>query len=217
MIANDFSHIEANAANEIYLYHTVMGLSPGALQILVGGLSDDGNSIGAIVAMIAGIWRYLNAPTVGIIPEEYDYRPQQSNYQPDLRTRSDVWDLIPTERGKVIDKIFGNNLGETFPTIDIHDPVADEVTSIKSLDLSLKSYQQYSKLHGKLRGYIRELGTFVKGTQGLTSVTPTPSTVRIFLIVYPYGSILTQAQIEAMNSAKAYAASFGIIYREAWY
>lgn len=45
----------------------------------------------------------------------------------------------PLERGDIIDKAMGNNLGHNFPTIDkVENGV---VTSVKSRDLGAKTYQ----------------------------------------------------------------------------
>ena len=50
-----------------------------------------------------------------------------------------TWEKPPLERGDIIDKAMGNNLGHNFPTIDkVENGV---VTSVKSRDLGAKTYQ----------------------------------------------------------------------------
>ena len=55
-----------------------------------------------------------------------------------------TWEKPPLERGDIIDKAMGNNLGHNFPTIDkVENGV---VTSVKSRDLGAKTYQNGNKL-----------------------------------------------------------------------
>lgn len=70
------------------------------------------------------------------------------------------WDKNPFQRGRDIEDELGQNLPETFKTIDKYDDVTGEVTSIKSLDLDAKSYQSSSKLKSRLNKYMKELEGF---------------------------------------------------------
>ena len=70
------------------------------------------------------------------------------------------WDKNPFQRGKDIEDDLGQNLPETFKTIDKYDDVTGEVTSIKSLDLDAKTYQTPSKLRSRLNKHLDELDDF---------------------------------------------------------
>lgn len=57
----------------------------------------------------------------------------------------------PLERGDIIDKAMGNNLGHNFPTIDkVENGV---VTSVKSRDLGAKTYQMVINWKGNCQGH----------------------------------------------------------------
>lgn len=78
------------------------------------------------------------------------------------------WDENPFDRGKLIEDDLGQNLPETFKTIDKYDDVTGEVTSIKSLDLDAKTYQTPSKLRARLNRYVDELDNFIgHGQEGV--------------------------------------------------
>ncbi len=83
-----------------------------------------------------------------------------------------TWEKPPLERGDIIDKAMGNNLGHNFPTIDkVENGV---VTSVKSRDLGAKTYQNGNKLEkvivkdiNKVSGFIGETfnGKFVNAEE----------------------------------------------------
>ena len=70
------------------------------------------------------------------------------------------WDKNPFQRGRDIEDDLGQNLPETFKTIDKYDDVTGEATSIKSLDLDAKTYQTPSKLRSRLNKYVDQLDNF---------------------------------------------------------
>jgi hypothetical protein len=72
---------------------------------------------------------------------------------------SKVWELPAVQRGMEIEaKVAGTNrLPYGFPVIDVFDGIV--ATSIKSIDLTLKSYQG-SKLLYRCRGYVNKLINF---------------------------------------------------------
>ncbi|WP_282048521.1 fibronectin type III domain-containing protein [Maribacter aquivivus] len=73
---------------------------------------------------------------------------------------SGYWDNNPFQRGRDIEDALGQNLPETFKTIDKYDNGTGKVTSIKSLDLDAKTYETTSKLKSRLNKYIEELENF---------------------------------------------------------
>ena len=70
------------------------------------------------------------------------------------------WDKDPFQRGRDIEDVLGQNLPETFKTIDKYDDATGEATSIKSIDLDAKTYQTPSKLRYRLNKYLDELDKF---------------------------------------------------------
>jgi RHS repeat-associated protein len=73
-----------------------------------------------------------------------------------------IWGLA--NRGLLIEKALGGNLPYGFQTID---KVANGVaTSIKSIDVTAKSYQKNGAILSKLKGYINDLAGFTRGERG---------------------------------------------------
>jgi hypothetical protein len=208
LMSAGLSEPDANAVRDIYLLH-LLGTTPGAMQIMVGGLSDDGATAGALAAMTIGMWKYLNAPTVGIVPEEYDYRPKLSESA--NVEHNPIWDdnsIGHMGRGKVIDKMFGNNLGENFPTVDRLEN--GNLISIKSMDTRAILYQNPSRMLSTLRGYVNVLDAFVEYNWNGHNVTPASYNHKTLWMVYPRGYVFTESQIGVRNSITQYAAVSGI-------
>jgi len=74
-----------------------------------------------------------------------------SKQYPDVRTES-VWKLGPGPRGEAIEKVLGQNLPNNFPIIDRFENGL--ATSIKSMDLSAKTYQNPRNLIRVAERYI---------------------------------------------------------------
>jgi hypothetical protein len=80
------------------------------------------------------------------------------------------WDLDPFQRGRNIEDDLGQNLPEPFKTIDIYDDATGIATSIKSIDLDAKTYQNASKLKSRLNKYAKDLDEFTSYTLGNRTV-----------------------------------------------
>lgn len=75
-----------------------------------------------------------------------------------LARSKSVWNLNRFERGRKIEDLLGGNLGWNFPVIDkLKNGV---VTSIKSIDLSAKTYQKGNNLFNTLKKYINKVDDF---------------------------------------------------------
>ena len=108
-----------------------------------------------------------------------------------------VWSLKPFARGNKIDDLF-NNLGRYFPVVDrIENGI---ITSVKSIDMSLKTYQNESKLLSTLKGYVNALDNAEK----YAAVGRLNYSGKELLLAIP-DMELTDAQINALNSLFAYA------------
>ena len=71
-------------------------------------------------------------------------------------TATSVWLLPPLIRGRVIERALGSNLPYNYPVIDRF--VNGVVTSIKSIDLTARTYQNIPALSSTLRGYVDAVG-----------------------------------------------------------
>ncbi|WP_237732411.1 DUF6443 domain-containing protein [Flavobacterium sp. UGB4466] len=82
-----------------------------------------------------------------------------------------VWAMNALQRGRRIEDMLGANplWPKNFPTIDkVVDGVA---TSIKSMDLTAKSYQKGNAVLNTLKGYVDDLAKFTSESWGGTAVT----------------------------------------------
>lgn len=127
-------------------------------------------------------------------------------------TVGSVWKLDKFIRGGVVEDMLGRNLPRTFQTIDkFEDGVA---TSIKSMDLSAKSYQKGSSVFNTLKGYIRELqgfnGASMRTASGqVFSVGSNDIKSKVLqLAIDPRKATINQ--LEQLGKAMEYAKSNGI-------
>lgn len=72
---------------------------------------------------------------------------------------TNIWDLPNKERGMKIEEIYGGNLPYDFPVIDIYDKSSKIGTSIKSINLNSKSYQDKANLTKLLKQYVEDINT----------------------------------------------------------
>ncbi len=91
---------------------------------------------------------------------KYEDGPEQFLDELGDTPASGHWDKNPFQRGRDIEDELGQNLPETFKTIDKYHDATGEATSIKSLDLDAKTYQTPSKLRYRLNKYLDELVKF---------------------------------------------------------
>ena len=82
--------------------------------------------------------------------------------------KAELWALKPIERGRKIENMLGHNLPNNFPVIDkFKKGVA---TSIKSLDLNAKSYQNVKRLNSTVKRYIDKVADFKGRSWGGVSI-----------------------------------------------
>ena len=70
-----------------------------------------------------------------------------------------IWDLPNKQRGMKIEELYGGNLPYDFPIIDIYDSASKIGTSIKSINLSSKTYQDKASLSRVLKQYVDDIKT----------------------------------------------------------
>ena len=115
-----------------------------------------------------------------------------------------VWSSDPWTRGRQIHEMLGENLAPNFPTIDrFANGVA---TSIKTLDLTAKSYQNIGTLTAKVQGYIDTLANF----QGAYRISSNMIKARDLLLAVQTG-VGTEAQWAALRELQELAAQVGVV------
>ncbi|SCY74894.1 RHS repeat-associated core domain-containing protein [Butyrivibrio sp. INlla14] len=160
-----------------------------------------------------------DSSSTGIPEEAKNYRNEsEGNYNnsfDQLNTKVDTvnlekgtWDMGPVARGDAIDSALDNNVGHNYPTIDRID--ADGVvTSVKSRDLTSSTYQNGSRLEYQIKKDVDSLNSYSGGTWNGVDISSDVISGKQLQIVVPNVE-LTEAQIEAINNATAYANEKGI-------
>ena len=111
-----------------------------------------------------------------------------------------AWKLNPFARGTAIDRVF-NNLGDTFPTIDrFKNGVA---TSVKSIDLGAKSYQNTSTLSSTIKGQVNQLNNFNGASFNGINITGEMIKQKELLLAIP--SNATAAQLATIDQVTLWA------------
>jgi hypothetical protein len=137
------------------------------------------------------------------------------------KTESAVWRFSSRlERGKALEKEVGSNLPYAFPGIDRSDPAPTgmglppsiaslSVTSIKSVDTRLPSYQSTAGLFSRGKQYVDSLAGMPNGQWAFSGavVLMDPSTVRQLTLVIPKTATLTSDQELALKFLSGYAAA----------
>jgi hypothetical protein len=121
-----------------------------------------------------------------------------------------VWALNKWDRGRAIEKALGHTLGNC-QTID--KLVGRTATSIKSIDLNAKTYQNMGQLGGKLRKYVDDLADFKGTTYKRVDYFPGRNfDDRVLELAIPSRGV-TAAQRQALEQAIRYGASRGVDVR----
>ena len=122
-------------------------------------------------------------------------------------TRNPVWEKGPVVRGNIIEKEVGQNLPQTFPTLD--RMAKGNATSIKSRDLDAKTYLNPTKLRHQLKKDIDKLADFKRGQVGEIEVKLADIKQKILDVHVPHeGHSMQRVVFDAMQE---YAAAKNII------
>jgi hypothetical protein len=117
-----------------------------------------------------------------------------------------LWDLPYFPRGEAIEILLGRNLPKTFKCIDRWaDGVA---TSIKTMDLGLKSYQDPAQILKTGRGYVRRVANFPGATMRKIRIRAQDITERVLRLGVPPGA--TGAQKSALKGVIEYGKQNGV-------
>src|SRR6185437_7023249 len=118
-----------------------------------------------------------------------------------------VWKLGNFARGIAIETALGKNLAAGFPVIDKF--LNGTATSIKSIDLTAKTYQNIEKLASTLDNYIGKVANFKGGKYGKDVVEETAIKARELQVAIPKGS-MSAAQQDVFNAAAKSAQKQGV-------
>jgi hypothetical protein len=122
-------------------------------------------------------------------------------------TRS--WDLGPWPRGEAIEAQLGKKLPSNHPVIDkCENGVA---TSVKSMDLGSRMYQDPGKFARIGRGYIDKVADFQGARWARVNIEPENMTARVLDLAVPPGA--TEAQQAALQGLIEYGAQNGVKVR----
>ncbi len=126
-------------------------------------------------------------------------------------TIQSVWSLNPFQRGQAIENMLGRSsqLTQNFPVIDrFENGVA---TSIKSIDLAAKTYQNVDALKSVVTGYVDKMANYQGQARawGGVRILPWQITGRAVDLAIPSSGV-TKAQLDALLALQRYAQSVGV-------
>jgi RHS repeat-associated protein len=122
---------------------------------------------------------------------------------PGERLIGSAWKLGNFARGIAIETALGKNLAAGFPVIDKF--LNGTATSIKSIDLTAKTYQDTAKLAGTLDKYVDKVANFNGARYGTDVVKGSEITARELQVAIPKGS-MSAAQQKVFDAAAGRAA-----------
>jgi len=121
------------------------------------------------------------------------------------RAANSVWDLPPVARGRLIEQTILGRLPSTMQAGVKNFPVIDDffngvATSIKSIDLRAKTYQNTAALVNKIMGDAAKLAEFQGARFGRFAVTADQIEKRVLVVAVEEGAA-TAAQAESLVQA----------------
>ena len=126
---------------------------------------------------------------------------------------SSPWLLAPFPRGLAIEKIVATDLlPPGFPRVDVWNPSAGIVTSIKSIDLGATTYQSMARLKSLLNGYVRKLDEFNGAAFNGARIRPGDIKDKVLHVVIPEGASAEQLAILKEVAAKAAEKDIEVIW-----
>ena len=118
-----------------------------------------------------------------------------------IYTEDDVWALPAVKRGDYLDKVCGNNLVHNYPVIDkLENRV---ITSIKSIDTGLKSYQSAGGIYNKIVKDASVLYKFTGKRWAGIPIEPSMYDSKVLQIVLP-NTTITAEQMLGLQAAELY-------------
>ena len=120
------------------------------------------------------------------------------------------WKYPPCLRGKLIDVLLGNNLGEFHKTYDHFDEVTGIATSYKSMDFMRKSYQDVGRFKSRIKIYIEEL---LAGKNVITvGENDIEISKKVLNLIFPDAFLDAEYEVALRELMKKYADKCDIIF-----
>jgi hypothetical protein len=182
-----------------------------ALNNPLAFIDEDGRvPVAVAAAAIAGA-RFLSSPQGQRFTQQVArYGQQLGNY---TLTRgqaiaNEVFALGPVVRGRIIEALSASP--EAFRNVRTIDNFANGVaTSIKSIDVFAKTYQNLSALSSTLSGYVQRLASYQGGSIPGAFVRSEQIQRRVLQVVMPGGN-LSRDQLEVLRRIQEEAARQGV-------
>ncbi len=122
-----------------------------------------------------------------------------------IKVEESIWTNSDIERGNYLDHLCGNNLGHNFPVIDkLEDRV---ITSIKSFNPELKSYERAKDIFNKMVRDAEALSKFKGKRWGEYNITFDKYDSKVLQFVLPDTTVNTE-QMLGIQAAKTYIEQF---------
>ena len=121
-------------------------------------------------------------------------------------SRGSVWALPWLERGLIIEEQLGKNLKGNFPVIDKF--LNGVATSIKSIDINAKSYQNGRVLYSTLKNYIDKVAKFKGQRWNGVTISEEDITKRALDVAIPKGA--SPSQVKVLQEATKYGKANGV-------
>lgn len=119
-----------------------------------------------------------------------------------------VWDLLPFDRGKIIENVFGNNMPDKFEVLDILTEEGLGI-SIVSIDIMSATYADDQVLYNKIVEHIDKLNCFQGGEAGSVRVDAGHVKEKKLIVIIPSNGMTDQQQVVFQN-AEMYAVTKNI-------
>ena len=96
-----------------------------------------------------------------------------------------VWELSNLKRGKVIEEVFGSNLPEFFPAVDLYDERSKTVTAFVSIDVTSPHYRSEANLRKAVFSHASKLSGFNGGECDGVTIKAGDVRYRKILLILP--------------------------------
>jgi hypothetical protein len=127
-----------------------------------------------------------------------------------------VWELDNFRRGRVLEKVFGSNLPEMFPVIDIYNREEKYVALIASIDHTKKSYLKNGTITKAINELVENLSSFESGECEGVVVKKSDYKSKKIILVMPRNT-MTVKQAEELALCRTDATMKGISVEVEYY
>lgn len=120
-----------------------------------------------------------------------------------------VWELHNFERGRVLEELYGGNLPDKFPVIDIFDKKTGECFMIVSVDTTAPTYRSYENLRKLVSENADRLSSFKGGDCDGVKITEAQIRSKKIILVIPDNEALTRMK-DIVNTVISCSMSYNV-------